>query len=98
MEPILESEVLKRLPGLGMLVCLAASFVVPWMSETSAKGRVLAWTAGLALAATCLFAVMHFTTPKEYNIRVDLIICPFLLLVPWVNFSAHAALAMSSST
>jgi hypothetical protein len=85
MKPIIESEFLARAFGLGMLVCLAASFLVPWISRARGRGYRVSRVVWLALAATLLFAAMHFTMPKKYNIRVDLLLVPLLLLAAWLH-------------
>jgi hypothetical protein len=85
MKPIIESEFLSRAFGLGMLACLAASFLVPWISRARDRGYRVSRVAWLALAATLLFAAMHFTMPRKYNIRVDLLLVPLLLLAAWLH-------------
>ena len=95
MQPIIESDILMQASFYGMLACLGASLLLPWISASAGRGYRIRWTAALVLSATLLFLAMQWTMPRKYNIRVDLVICPPLLLIGWVHC---AVLALVSSS
>jgi hypothetical protein len=96
MRPIIESELLMRASVFGMLACLAGSVLLPWISKVSGSGYRIRWTAALALTATCLFVVSHFTMPRKYNIRMDLLIFPLMILIAWVHCGIVAMISRAS--
>jgi hypothetical protein len=96
MRPIIESELLTQASALGMLACLAASVLLPWVSRILGRGYRIRWTVALAVAATCLFLVSHFTMPSKYNIRIDLIVFPLFLLIAWVHCGVVSMVSLAS--
>ena len=96
MRPFLESPLLMQVSVFAMFACLAASVLLPWTSRMAGSGYRIRWTTALALAATCLFLVSHFTMPRTYNIRLDLIVYPVLLLIIWVHCGIAAMVSLAS--
>lgn len=69
----------------GAIICGLASVVAPWIGLLISR-RFAAATAGvLAAIGTALFLISNYYMPEHYNIRVDLLITPPLLLVGWLE-------------
>lgn len=75
----MESELISKYGLLATLMLIPAAHIVP---SCLARNRVdqigSSWT--LALLACLTFLISHFCMPLKYNIRVDLVIIPPLLL------------------
>jgi hypothetical protein len=81
----MESELGYRVAAGGMLLCLLASLFWPWITKTPSRPYQVGRAAGFALAATVLFLVYNWVIPKEYNIRVDLVLLVPALLIAWIQ-------------
>lgn len=81
----MESELGFRIAGGGMLLCLLASLLWPWVTKKPERPYQVGRAAIFAIAATALFLVYNLVLPKEYNIRVDLLLLVPALFVVWVQ-------------
>jgi hypothetical protein len=81
----LESEVVSNTAGFCFLGAIGVALAFPWVALALDRGSQTKWTAVLAGLATVLFLTTHLTMPSKYNIRVDLLIFPPLILVAWLQ-------------
>ncbi len=86
MNPILESELISQTALFVSMALVAASLIFPWLWKASRGDFGLRWTACIAAAAIVAFLAAHFTMPREFNIRVDLVLFPIAMLVVGVQW------------
>lgn len=80
-----ESEIVSNFAGFGFLAAIVLALSFPWVALALDRGTQPAWTAAFTVLATLLFAICHFTMPSKYNIRVDLLIFPPLIVAAWIQ-------------
>ena len=68
------------------MICSLLGFTVPWPVLLVSRAAAAATAGILAVIGTIAFLISNAFMPAEYNIRVDLLIIPPLLLAAWVSF------------
>lgn len=61
-------------------------FIVPWPILLINRAAATITAGVLAVIATIAFLISSVFMPVEYNIRVDLLIIPPMLLAAWASF------------
>ena len=83
MDPIYESESISSAAMIGCLFVIPLALAVPWGPK---EIRTRAWCAlALTVVATAMFLVAQLTMPSRYNIRLDILFFPPLLLLAWIQ-------------
>ena len=80
-----ESIAISSAAGICCCVGLVASLIVPWAGRQAGRSRRAVWSIGLVTAATLSFALSHYTMPRIYNIRLDLVFIPPLIVGTWIH-------------
>jgi len=88
---VVESELVSNTAGFCFLAAIGVALAFPWVALELDRGVQTKWTAVLSGLATVLFLISHLTIPSKYNIRVDLVIFPPLILAAWVQCLAFWA-------
>jgi|GEM_PF-3442208 len=66
-------------------LCGVLGMVLPWFVLLVHRSAAVAVATALTLAGTVAFLISTTCMPGRYNIRVDLVLLPPLLLVAWLE-------------
>ena len=82
----MNSELLALSTMWGAFICGLAALVAPWFALRISRWVATATAGGLASVGTTLALISNLYMPGKYNIRMDLVVNGFLMLVAWVEF------------
>jgi hypothetical protein len=75
-------------------ICGLLGIVIPWLALLVNRAAAAISAGTLAFAATVAFLISNIYMPGHFNIRVDLLVLPPLLLMVWLQCVALSVLAM----
>jgi hypothetical protein len=75
-------------------ICGLIGIVLPWLILLANRTAAAISAGILALAATLAFGISNVYMPGHFNIRVDLLILPPLLLIVWLQCLGLSVLAL----
>lgn len=95
-------EAAGALAAFASLACLLASIGWPWLARSRGRGYQAGRTAALAAIATALFVLAQLCwrvfQRRADDIPVDLVICPPMFLVAWVQSAVVAFVQVQASS